>query len=100
MNCREWLHKNYDITTMEDENGALGVRKRAPAVFSAFGGGTTTEERFQRLSEALPSILAHMREEGVPGTKHSITQALHSIRFDKETKLAQDRLNFRHPERH
>ena len=90
-NLRDWLRRNYDIQYMDDENGALGVRRKASAALQAFGGGQSAGGEFTRLSVAQASILAHMRREGVPGSKYGLMQAAHSIGFDQEQKRTEDR---------
>lgn len=89
-NLRDWLRKNYDIEYMETENGALGMRRKASAALQAFGGGKASDAAYERISVLIPSILAHMRSEGVPGTKHALTQAAHSLGIDHEQKRLDD----------
>jgi hypothetical protein len=90
-NLRDWLRRNYEIRYMDEENGALGVRRKAPVALQAFGGGQTAEGAFAPLSTQIKAILGLMRQEGVPGTKHGVVQAAHSIGFDQEKKRTQDR---------
>lgn len=90
-NLRDWLRRNYDIRYMDEENGALGVRRKAPAALQAFGGGQAVGESFDRLSVAMASILGHLKREGMPGSRHSVMQAAHSIGFDQERKRTEDR---------
>lgn len=95
-NLRDWLRRNYDVQYMDDENGALGVRRKAPAALQAFGGGKSVGGDFERLSVAMASILGHMKREGLPGSKYAVMQAAHSIGFDQEQKRTEDRRLQRH----
>lgn len=88
-NLRDWLRKFYEFDYID--NGALGVRRKASAALQAFGGGQDAGGEFMPLSTQITSILGRMRAEGMPGTRHGVIQAAHSIGFDQEKKRTQDR---------
>lgn len=91
MNCKDWLQKNYDFSYMELNNGALGMRRKQRAAFSAFGGGDAPQDEFKPVSEILPSVIRHMREEAIPGGKASVVQACHALGQVVEAREAEMR---------